>query len=170
MVMNASTSVTTIQNSQERHRVKIREIRVGPAVKYGALFSIVYALLTGIPVTIVVIALGHRVINFFAPIIRLLHGSVAGALSNVTTTTLQGLLLYILVNILFFSIFTTLVALVYNVVARFTGGLILESSDVDKKREDRLPPEVIREVANGATTKEASIAAEASVSDREGSA
>src|SRR6516164_1027631 len=136
MVMNALTSVTMAQDSQERHWVNIRAIRVGPVVMYGALFSIVYALLTGIPVAVVAIAIGHRVINFVAPIIRLLHGSVTGALSNVTTTTLQVLLLYVLANILFFSVFTALAALVYNLVACFTGGLILELGDVDKKRGD----------------------------------
>lgn len=169
MVMNASTSVTTVQNSQERRWVKVRAIRVGSAVKYGALFSIVYALLTGIPVAVVAIAIGHLFINLFAPIIRLLHGSVAGALSSVTTTTLLILLFYVLANILFFSIFTALAALGYNLVARFTGGLTLELREIDKKRGDRLPPEIMREVANGATSKETSVAAEDSVSDREGS-
>lgn len=170
IVMNALTSVTMAQNSQEKHWVKIRVIRVGSAVKYGALFSIVYALLTGIPVAVVAIVIGHRVINFFAPIIRLFHGSVTGALSSATSTTLLMLLLYVLANILFFSIFTALAALVYNLVARFTGGLTFALSDVDKKRGDRPSPEVIREVANGATAKESSVATENSVSDREGSA
>jgi hypothetical protein len=129
--MNELTSITTIQSSQTRHCVKISAIRVGSAVKYGALFSIVYTLLTGIPVAVVAIAIGHLVINFFAPIIRLFHGSVAGALSSATTTTLLMLFLYVLASMLFFSIFTALAALVYNLVARFTGGLTLELSDVE---------------------------------------
>jgi hypothetical protein len=168
--MNALTSVTTIQNSQERHWVKIGEIRVGSAVKYGALFSVVYTLLTGIPVAVVMIAIARRIIDFFAPVIRLFHGSAANILSSATTTTLLILLLYVLGSMLFFSLFTALAALVYNLVARFTGGLTLELREVSQKREDGPSRVAIRKVADGASSQETPIATGDSVSDREGSA
>jgi hypothetical protein len=170
MVMNELTSVTTIQNSQAKYWVKISAIRVGSAVKYGALFSVVYTLLTGIPVAVVTIAIGHRVIDFFAPVIRLFHGSAADILSRATTTTLLILLFYVLGSMLFFSIFTALAALVYNLVARFTGGLTLELREVSKKREDGPSQVVIRKVADGASSKETPAATGDTVSDREDSA
>ena len=178
IVMNELTYATTIQSSQARHWVKIRAIRVGSAVKYGALFSAVYALLTGIPSAIAMIAIQHLVINLLAPVIRLFHGSVAGAISSATTTTLWLLLFYVLAIMLFVIIFTALATLAYNLVARFTGGLTLEVREVGKKIEDGAPtinrgstveerstveevgkkredgpsPEVIHETADGAPT------------------
>jgi hypothetical protein len=137
--MNELTQATTIQNSQVRHWMKIRAIRVGSAVKYGALFSAVYALLTGIPSAIATIAIQRLVINLLAPVIKLFHGSVAGALSSATTITLWLLLFYVLAIMLFVCIFTALATLAYNLVARFTGGLTLELREVGLKRESGDP-------------------------------
>ncbi len=156
--------------------MKIRAIRVGSAVKYGALFSAVYALLTGIPSAIATIAIQRLVINLLAPVIRLFHGSVAGAISSATTITLLLLLFYVLATMLFVIIFTALATLAYNLVARFSGGLTLELrevgekreggvaskdpsinrgstvEEVGKKREDGPSQEVIHETADGAPT------------------
>jgi hypothetical protein len=155
--MSEVTYATTIQNSQARHWVKIRAIRVGSAVKYGALFSAVYALLTGIPSAIATIAIQRLVINLLAPVIRLFHGSVAGAISSATTITLLLLLFYVLATMLFVIIFTALATLAYNLVARFSGGLTLEVREVGKKREDGPPPEVIHKTADGVASKDSSI-------------
>jgi len=134
--------------------MKIRAIRVGSAVKYGALFSAVYALLTGIPSAVATIAIQRLVITLLAPVIRLFHGSVAGAISSATTITLLLLLCYVLATMLFVIIFTALATLAYNLVARFTGGLTLEIREVGKKREGGPPQEVIHETADGVASKD----------------
>ncbi len=137
--------------------MKIRAIRVGSAVKYGALFSAVYALLTGIPSAIAIIAIQRLIINLLAPVIRLFHGSVAGAISSATTITLLLLLFYVLATMLFVIIFTALATLAYNLVARFSGGFTLELREVGEKREGGLPPEMIHKTADGVASKDPSI-------------
>ncbi len=79
---------------------------------------------------------GHQSL---APVIRLFHGSVTGAISSATTTTLWLLLFYVLAIMLFVIIFTALATLAYNLVARFSGGLTLELREIGKKMEDGAP-------------------------------
>ncbi len=122
--------------------MKIRFIHPGSAVKYGTLCSLVYALLTGVPLALVTIGVARLIISLLSPIINLFHGSVAGATANATSTTLLLLLIYVLAVTLFGCIFTLLATLVYNLLARLTGGLTLDVEDVRQPAQMAVPQEV----------------------------
>ncbi len=123
-------------------QAKIRSIHLGSAVKYGTLCSLIYALLTGVPLALVMIGVARLIISLLTPIINLFHGSVAGATASATSTTLLLLLLYIIAITLFGCIFTLLATLVYNLLAPLTGGLALDVEDVRQPVQMAVPQEV----------------------------
>jgi hypothetical protein len=140
--MNQPTYETTTRSIPTRSQVKIRYIHPGSAVKYGTLCSLVYALLTGVPLALVTIGVARLIISLLTPIINLFHGSVAGATSSASSTTLLLLLLYVIAITLFGCIFTLLATLVYNLLARLTGGLRLDVEDIRQAAQMAMPQEV----------------------------
>ncbi len=140
--MNQPTYETTTRSIPTRRQVKIRSVHPGSAVKYGTLFSLIYALLTGVPLALVTIGVARLIISLLSPIINLFHGSVAGATASATSTTLLLLLVYVLAITLLGCIFTLLAALAYNLLARLTGGLTLDLEDVRQAAQMAVPQEV----------------------------
>ncbi len=151
-MMNQPTYETVTRSIPTRSQVKVRSIHPGSAVKYGTLFSLIYALLTGVPLAIVTIGVARLIISLLSPIINLFHGSVAGATANATSTTLLLLLIYVLAVTLFGCIFTLLATLVYNLLAHLTGGLALDVEDVRQAAQMAVPQEV-RQAAGTATVE-----------------
>lgn len=125
-----TTTTKTTNSIETKHVLKIKKIHLGPAVLVGALFSAVFALLSGIPPTLVTIAISRLFINLMSPIINLFHGSVSDAVNSATGTTFSLFLIYVIVVILFGSIFTCFAILLYNLLARWTGGLTIDVDEV----------------------------------------
>jgi hypothetical protein len=143
-----TTTTKTTNSIETKHLLKIKKIHLGPAVLIGALFSALFALLSGIPPTLVTIAISRLFIRLLSPIINLFRGSVSDAINGATGTTFSLFLIYVIVVILFGSIFTCFAILLYNLLARWTGGL---SIDVD---------EVYQEIVTMTVTKPVSPAEE----------
>ena len=111
---------------------KVKAIQVGSACIYGTLISATLALLTAVLMAVLLIVVERRVIEMLVPVIKVFGGSVEEMIANVTTNTLYLLLFYALGTTLFGAVFTTLAVLIYNLLARWTGGFTIE---VEESRE-----------------------------------
>ena len=124
-----NSAIPSLSKSYEQqHFLEIKSIRPGSALKYSALFAVVYAFLTCLPLAIVMNIATKDVISLLWPLLHLFLGRnaiEADALAHAGTLIFWIFLGLVVAILVFCLLFTLLATLAYNALAGWSGGLKL---------------------------------------------